>query len=67
MIIPDNCASVFMYPRVEKSAGIWGLDPSIAKDLIYSKDPKHTLFCGKIAFVAIYMLFRDNISTLLGN
>ena len=30
--------------RVAQSAGIGGLDPSIAKDLIDSKDPKHTLF-----------------------
>ena len=26
------------------------------------ENPKHTLFCCKIAFVAIYELFRDNIS-----
>ena len=50
--------------RVAQSAGIGGLDPSIAKDLIDSKDPKHTLFCREIAFVAIYALFRDNISIL---
>ena len=31
--------------RVAQSAGIGGLDPSIAKDLIDSEDPKHTLFC----------------------
>ena len=29
------------------------LDSSITKDLINSKDPKHTLFCRKIAFVVI--------------
>ena len=39
--------------RVAQSAGIGGLDPSIAKDLIDSEDPKHTLFCCEIAFVAI--------------
>ena len=50
--------------RVAQSVGIWGLDPSIAKDLIDSEDPKHTLFCREIAFVAIYALFRDNISIL---
>ena len=51
-------------PRVAQSAGIGGLDPSIAKDLIDSEDPKHTLFCREIAFVAIYALFRDDISIL---
>ena len=50
--------------RVAQSAGIGGLDPSIAKDLIDSEDPKHTLFCREIAFVAIYALFRDDISIL---
>ena len=34
----------------------------IAKDLIDSDDPKHTLFCREIAFVAIYVLFGDDIS-----
>ena len=48
--------------RVAQSAGIGGLDPSIAKDLIDSEDPKHTLFCREIAFSAIYTLFRDDIS-----
>ena len=47
-----------------QSAGIGGLDPSIAKDLIDSEDPKHTLFCCEIAFVAIYALFRVDISIL---
>ena len=51
-----------MESRVAQSVGIGGLDPSIAKDLIDSEDPKHTLFCREIAFVAIYALFRDNIS-----
>ena len=31
---------------------------SIAKDLIDSEDPKHTLFCRETAFVAIYALFQ---------
>ena len=35
-----------------------------AKDLNDSKDPKHTLICREIAFLAIYALFRDNISIL---
>ena len=42
--------------RAAKSVGIKGLDPSIAKDLNDSEDPKHTLFCREIAFVAIYAL-----------
>ena len=33
--------------RVAQSAGIGELDSSIAKDLIDSEDPKHTLFCRK--------------------
>ena len=44
--------------RAAKSAGIWWFDPSIAKDLIDSEDPKHTLFCRETAFVAIYALFQ---------
>ena len=47
-----------------QSAGIGELDSSIAKDLIDSEDPKHTQFCRKITFVAIYALFRDDISIL---
>ena len=35
---------------------------SIAKDLIDSADPKHTLFCREIAFVAIYALFQRQYS-----
>ena len=31
---------------------------SIAKDLINSEDPKHTVFCRDTAFVAINALFR---------
>ena len=30
----------------------------IAKDLIASEDPEHTLFCREAAFVAIYVLFQ---------
>ena len=41
---------------------IWDFDSSIVKDLIDSEDPKHTLFCHDIAFVAIYAIFRDTIS-----
>ena len=47
-----------------QSAGIGELDSSIAKDLIDSEDPKHTQFCREITFVAIYALFRDDISIL---
>ena len=32
---------------------------SIAKDLIDSEDPKHTLFCRETAFLAIYALFQE--------
>ena len=60
ILIPDNS----LEPRVAQSAGIGGLDPSLAKDLIDSENPKHTLFCREIAFVAINALFRDNISIL---
>ena len=42
--------------RVAQSAGIGELDSSIAKDLIDSQDPKHTLFCREIAFASIYAL-----------
>ena len=52
----------FSIYRAAKLAGIGELDSSIAKDLIDSEDPKHTLFCRKIAFAAIYALFRDNPS-----
>ena len=52
------------YVPKNRAAQIWGLDPSIAKDLIDSEDPKHMLFCCKIAFVVIYAPFRDNISIL---
>ena len=51
------CKNLFVKNRAAKSAGIWELDSSIAKDLIDSKDPKHMLFCREIAFVAIYALF----------
>ena len=64
LVSPVFFFSQFCWYRVAQSAGIGGLDPSIAKDLIDSEDPKHTLFCRKIAFVAIYALFRDDISIL---
>ena len=57
-------SSISVENRVAQSVGIWGLDPSIARDLIDSEDPKQTLFCREIAFVAIYALFRDDISIL---
>ena len=57
-----GCSGITLESRAAQSAGIGGLDPSIAKDLIDSEDPKHTLFCRKIAFAAIYALFRDNIT-----
>ena len=38
--------------------GIWDWQSTIVKDLNDSQDPKHTLFCGKNAFVAIYALFQ---------
>ena len=40
--------------------GIWDWQSTIVKDLNDSQDPKHTLFCHEIAFVAIYALFSDN-------
>ena len=40
--------------------GIWDWQSTIVKDLNDSQDPKHTLFCRKNAFVAIYALFSDN-------
>ena len=55
---------VLVLVRVAQSAGIGELDSSIAKDLIDSEDPKHTQFCREITFVAIYALFRDDISIL---
>ena len=42
--------------------GIWDWQSMIVKDLNDSQDSKHTLFCRENAFVAIYMLFRYNIS-----
>ena len=39
--------------------GIWDWQSTIVKDLNDSQDPKHTLFCRKIVFVAIYALFSD--------
>ena len=40
--------------------GIWDWQSTIVKDLNDSQDPKHTLFCREIVFVAIYALFSDN-------
>ena len=40
--------------------GIWDWQSTIVKDLNDSQDPKHTLFCRKIVFVAIFALFSDN-------
>ena len=40
--------------------GIWDWQSTIVKDLNDSQDPKHTLICREIAFVAIYALFSDN-------
>ena len=58
-----SCSRAYKeWARAAKRAGIGELDSSIAKDLIDSEDPKHTLFCRKIAFAAIYALFRDNIT-----
>ena len=31
----------------------------MVKDLIDSEDLKHTLFCGKAAFAAMYVLFQE--------
>ena len=44
--------------RVASSARNDERGSSIAKDLINSEDPKHTLFCRETAFVAIYALFQ---------
>ena len=44
--------------RVALSAQTDEPGSSIAKDLIDSEDPKHTLFCRETAFVAIYALFQ---------
>ena len=38
--------------------GIWDWQSTIVKDLNDSQDPKHTLFCREIVFVAIYALFQ---------
>ena len=40
--------------------GIWDWQSTIVKDLNDSQDPKHTLFCREIIFVAFYALFSDN-------
>ena len=39
--------------------GIWDWQSAMIKDLNDSQDPKHTLFCREILFVAIYALFSD--------
>ena len=39
----------------------------IAKDLIDSEDPKHTLFCRENAFVVIYALFWVIFPSFDGN
>ena len=44
--------------RVAKSARSGERGSLIAKELIDSKDPKHTLFCRETAFVTIYALFQ---------
>ena len=44
--------------RVAKCARAGEQGSSIAKDLIDSEDPKHTLFCCETAFVAIYAFFK---------
>ena len=43
---------------IKREAGTGEPGSSIAKDLINSEDPKHTLFCRETAFVAIYALFK---------
>ena len=40
--------------------GIWDGQSTKVEDLNDSQDPKHTLFCRKNAFVAIYAFFSDN-------
>ena len=44
---------ILVVSRVALSAGTGEPGSLIAKDLIDSEDPKHTLFCHKTAFVAI--------------
>ena len=48
LLSAKNNFSIFKISRCRRSA----------KDLIDSEDPKHTLFCREIAFVAIYALFQ---------
>ena len=43
---------------IQQGAGTEEPGSSIAKDLIDSEDPKHTLFCRETAFVAIQALFK---------
>ena len=59
------CQIISCIARAAKRVGIWELDSSIAKDLIDSENPKHTLFCREIAFVSIYgMIFPSFDSNL---
>ena len=44
--------------------GIWDWQSTIVNDRNDSQDPKHTLFCREIVFVAIYALFSDNKCSL---
>ena len=52
----------FVDDRVAESARSDEGASLIGKDLIDSGDPKQMLFCREIAFVAICVLFRDDIS-----
>ena len=45
---------------MQAGAGFWDWQSRTAKDLNDSQDPKHPLFCRKIAFVVIYAHFSDN-------
>ena len=58
---------IYLPYKAARSAGIGKLDSSIAKDLIGSQDPKHTLFCREIAFASIYALFRDTFPSFDSN
>ena len=59
---PSDSTYILLTSRVAQSAGIGGLDPSIAKDLIDSEDPKH-----KTRFeyeVRIYCQSRTNLKVV---
>ena len=47
--------------KVAQSAASGKEASSMAKDLIDSKDPKYTLFCREMAFVAIFAFFSGVI------